>query len=108
MSCGLRWGSIWLPRLQNWGCGSDDLKEQDVFKTVNEVVEDALEPGACHHMQTRRYDTGWAASMHCTLPGDMPLLEAHRISISLELSLRRSLPGLEWVVIHTEPERSPD
>ncbi len=96
------------PRGQKVGVSSDGLKEQDVFKTVNEVVQDVLEFGACHHMQTRRYDNGWAVSMHCTLPGDMLLRDAHRISTRLELSLRQSLPGLDWVVIHTEPAVSWD
>ena len=92
------------PRGQELGLSLEELREQDVYATVNRVVESKLKLGTCHHMQTRQYESGWAVSMHCTLPGDMPLTEAHRISTGLELSLRQELPDLDWVVIHTEPE----
>jgi divalent metal cation (Fe/Co/Zn/Cd) transporter len=42
--------------------------------------------------------------MHCQLPGDILLAEAHRISTRLEAQLQEQVPGLERVVIHTEPE----
>ena len=41
--------------------------------------------------------------MHCHLPGEISLAEAHRISSRLEARLRKEVPGLERVVIHAEP-----
>jgi divalent metal cation (Fe/Co/Zn/Cd) transporter len=41
--------------------------------------------------------------MHCHLPGEIALEEAHRISARLEAQLRKRIAGLDRVVIHTEP-----
>jgi cation diffusion facilitator family transporter len=82
----------------------DALQREDVYAIANQVVESELIVGKCHQMQLRQYESGWAVSMHCTLPGEIPLPEAHRISTRLEGSLRQALPQLDWVVIHTEPE----
>jgi cation diffusion facilitator family transporter len=94
------------PRGQAINISADSRREQDVLTTVNEVVGEVFQSGTCHHIQTRHYNTGWAVSMHCTLPGEISLREAHRISSRLELALRQSLPGLGRVIIHTEPETS--
>jgi cation diffusion facilitator family transporter len=92
------------PRGQEFGLSPDVLQEQDVYTSISRVVGEELPQGTCHHLQIRRYASGWAVSMHCTLPGDMQLMEAHRISTRLELSLMKALPNLDTVVIHTEPE----
>jgi cation diffusion facilitator family transporter len=84
------------------------LQEQDVFRLVNEVAHDVLINGECHHVQARHNYAGWAVSMHCSLPGEISLREAHRISTQLEFALRQSQPGLDWIVIHTEPETAQD
>ncbi|MDF1512891.1 MAG: cation-efflux pump [Anaerolineae bacterium] len=81
-----------------------DVLEQDILQAVHEVTGEVLDAGACHHMHVRSYASGWAVSMHCTLPQQLPLREAHRTSTRLEQALRQKVPGLEYVVIHTEPE----
>jgi cation diffusion facilitator family transporter len=80
-----------------------DLKESQVAQIVQQVADDTLGAGACHRIQARPGLRGWAISMHCNLPGDMPMAEAHRISSRLESRLRQKISGLERVVVHTEP-----
>jgi divalent metal cation (Fe/Co/Zn/Cd) transporter len=92
------------PRGKELGLYPDALQGKDVYAIAKQVVESELTVGKCHLMQLRQYESGWAVSMHCTLPGEIPLPEAHRISTRLEGSLRQALPDLDWVVIHTEPE----
>jgi divalent metal cation (Fe/Co/Zn/Cd) transporter len=92
------------PRGEELELSLKSLQEKDVVEVVDEIVRTQLTYGTCHHMQTRQYASGKALSMHCTMPGDIPLTEAHRISTRLEFSLRQALPDLDWVVIHTEPE----
>ena len=41
--------------------------------------------------------------MYCHLPGEIFPAEAHRVSTRLETRLRKEIPELERVVIHTEP-----
>ena len=79
------------------------VEETQVAQAVQQVINDTLNAEACHRIHVRRGDEGWAVSMHCLLPGEIPLAEAHRISTRLETRLQERVPGLERVVIHTEP-----
>lgn len=93
--------------IEPWGqltqaLGSD-LEEPQVIQAIQQVINETLNTEACHQIQVRRSGEGWAVSMHCHLPGEIPLAEAHRIGTRLETRLRERIAGLERVVIHTEP-----
>jgi cation diffusion facilitator family transporter len=79
------------------------LAETEVADLVRQVAEAVVREGACHRVQVRRSEGGWSVSMHCTLPGEISLTAAHRISTQLEARLRAEIVELERVVIHTEP-----
>jgi len=80
------------------------VEETQVAQMVQQVINDTLNAKACHQVQVRQGNKGWAVSMHCLLPGEISLAEAHRISTRLETRLQKEVPGLERVVIHTEPQ----
>jgi cation diffusion facilitator family transporter len=90
--------------------GESGLEEMQVAQAVQQVVleledeNETLSIVACHQVRARPSGEGWAISMHCHLPGEVPLAEAHRISTQLEARLRERVPGLERVVIHAEPQ----
>jgi cation diffusion facilitator family transporter len=79
------------------------LEEASVADLVRQVAAAVLHTDSCHRVQVRRSSGGWYVSMHCTLPGELSLTDAHRISTQLEARLRAEIVGLERVVIHTEP-----
>lgn len=57
-----------------------------------------------HDVEIREeMDGGYALSMHCHVPGDMRLEDAHHIAETVETQLRATLPQLHRVTIHTEP-----
>jgi divalent metal cation (Fe/Co/Zn/Cd) transporter len=62
-------------------------------------------PGACHHVILRhghapnRIDV----SLHCSAPGDSPLIAAHLLAEEIERNLRAELPLLDHVAVHVEP-----
>ena len=91
------------PRMRLARVSAADADEEHVVKTVRQVIAGILDTGACHQIQVGRGDRGWALSMHCRLPGEMPMAEAHAISARLERRLRERVPGLGPVTIHTEP-----
>jgi divalent metal cation (Fe/Co/Zn/Cd) transporter len=91
------------PRGQLTQALDSSLEEPLVTQAVQQVINETLNAEACHQVQVRRSDRGWAVSLHCHLPGEMPLVEAHRIGTRLEARLRERIAGLERVVIHTEP-----
>ena len=80
------------------------LAEAGVAELVQRVAAEVVERDACHRIRVRRSDGGWSVSMHCTLPGEIPLVVAHQISTRLEARLQEEIAGLERVVIHTEPD----
>ena len=79
------------------------VEKTQVAQAVQQVINDTLNAEACHQVQVRRGYEGWTVSMHCHLPGEISLAEAHRVSTRLETRLQKGVPGLERVVIHTEP-----
>jgi cation diffusion facilitator family transporter len=82
------------------------MEETQVARVVRQVILEngSLSADACHQLRVQWSDGRWAVSMHCQLPGEILLAEAHRISTQLETRLRDRIPGLERVVIHTEPQ----
>jgi cation diffusion facilitator family transporter len=91
------------PRGQLTQTLDSSLEEPLVTQAVQQVINETLNAEACHQVQVRRSDGGWAVSLHCHLPGEIPLVEAHRIGSRLEARLRERIAGLGRVVIHTEP-----
>ena len=79
------------------------LEEKQIAREVQQVANDFQVAGACHQIQVRQSDAGWTVSLHCHLPGELSLVEAHRISSQLEKQLLKKIPRLERVMIHTEP-----
>ena len=56
-----------------------------------------------HDLRVQPYNSGFAATMHVTLPAQITVEAAHRIAENAETLLRNQLPELERVTIHTEP-----
>lgn len=56
-----------------------------------------------HHLEVYSDNSGFALSLHVTLPGQISLEAAHRIAESAETLLRTQIPQIERVTIHTEP-----
>lgn len=82
------------------GAEAEALRRQIVH-----IADQVCGPGAGHHLILRhshlpnRIDL----SMHCAVPGNTSLPEAHLIAERVEQQLRAELPQLEHVTIHVEP-----
>lgn len=74
------------------------------------IVDQIGGQGACHHVILRhghapdRIDV----SLHCSAPGNSPLIAAHLLAEDIERQLRAALPQLDHITIHIEPPGSPD
>lgn len=56
-----------------------------------------------HHIEVYSDNSGFALSLHVTLPGQISVEAAHRIAESTETLLRAQISQIERVTIHTEP-----
>jgi cation diffusion facilitator family transporter len=82
------------------------LDESLVVQAVQGAISETLQEniaGDSHQVQVRPSGEGWTVSLHYQLPGEISLAEAHQASTLLEKRLREKVPGLERVIIHTEP-----
>jgi cation diffusion facilitator family transporter len=89
------------------GNSKSTLLEEDGRSSLNErivsSVDDFIGKGSCHHVTIWEEDDGLAASLHCLLPPELPVEEAHRLSEQLEEYLCERMPALRRVVVHLEP-----
>jgi len=75
----------------------------EIVNAVTAYVDAELGAGACHKVQVRGGVAGRMLSLHCYLPGEMPLCEAHRTTDRLERALLARIGGIQSVVVHAEP-----
>jgi divalent metal cation (Fe/Co/Zn/Cd) transporter len=68
-----------------------------------ELADAVCGPGACHDVQLHRTDGHLTATLHCTLPADKPLIEAHALAEEVERRLLEHIRPLRRVVVHLEP-----
>jgi cation diffusion facilitator family transporter len=76
---------------------------QAVADAVRRIVGEATGVEECHDVEVGESGEGWRVSLHCSLPGEVALTEAHRTISQLEGELRERVPGLDRVLIHAEP-----
>lgn len=87
-----------------------DEPEAEALRTQIVNLANPLCGGGAHHIILRhshipgRVDV----SLHCIVPGEMPLPQAHLVAEAVEQQLRAALPRLEHVTIHVEPPGEDD
>ncbi|MBP7707394.1 MAG: cation-efflux pump [Candidatus Aminicenantes bacterium] len=91
------------------GSGEDvTAAEGGLVDRVREVTDGIAGPGRCHNILVRRQAGRLAVSLHCGFDGNLPVVEAHRLSSRIEEALKAAMPAIERVLVHTEPERRSD
>jgi cation diffusion facilitator family transporter len=85
---------------------SDSLSIAEVRQLTGEAERLALEmygPGTCHKVQVSTVAGRPSVSMHCVLPRDLSVDQAHELTEALEDALRLRYPSLDRVLLHAEP-----
>lgn len=73
---------------------------------VRKVVMSGPEVVGCHHIRSRGTADHVFVDLHVWFPGDMTLLEAHRLSHVVKDRLLEAFPQIKDAVIHIEPPPS--
>jgi len=92
-----------------WGILAENVAVlMDAVAVAPEAVRDlaGAHPDVlgCHRVRSRGPSDAVQLDLHLVLPADMTLERAHAIAHEVEDVLRRELPGIVDVVVHTEPE----
>jgi cation diffusion facilitator family transporter len=82
---------------------ADLVAQQRIAATVEELARQQRRMLDCHDVQVRSSRGHLAMSCHCTFPDNMPMAEVHEIVTDFEAAIKRELPELFKVTIHTEP-----
>jgi len=86
--------------------GEDPLHSHtktELLDRVRQIANGICGAGAAHHLRLWQEGGGLVLSMHCQLPGNISIVEAHAVSQRAEDALRREISELRRVVIHIEP-----
>ena len=90
------------------GSGRDVTAEEGpLVERVRAITDSVAGRACCHNILIRRQGDRFAVSLHCGFDRDVPVIEAHRLSSRIEEVLKKEIPEIEHVLIHTEPEPSP-
>jgi cation diffusion facilitator family transporter len=78
----------------------DPKQVQEIANSVEGVLH-------CHNVRSRGESDHYFLDLNLHLPGHISLEKAHEITHSVEAKLKAAFPGLQDVVIHTEPDGHP-
>lgn len=71
-----------------------------ILRALPEVTQSGMD---IHDLMVRRVDREIHLSFHYSLAAELPIKEAHLLTEKIEQALRRQIPNLGRVIIHTEP-----
>lgn len=87
------------------GSGLDVTAEEGpLVERVRKITDSVAGRACCHNILIRRQGDWFAVSLHCGFDENLPVIEAHRLSSRIEEILKKEIPAIEQVLVHTEPE----
>jgi cation diffusion facilitator family transporter len=87
------------------GSGADVTeREPAMVQIVRRIADEIVGRTCCHSVLIRRQGDRHSVSLHCGFDEDLPIIEAHRISTRIEEVIKREIPTVDHVLVHTEPE----
>jgi cation diffusion facilitator family transporter len=78
--------------------------EREVVEEVKRLTNAIAGAGSCHSVVVRRHGGRLAVSLHCDFEKDISIVRVHELSTRIEDRLKESIPGLDRVLVHAEPE----
>jgi cation diffusion facilitator family transporter len=81
---------------------------EKLHQVVNDVISQIPALKECHNIRILKDMGKLSVSIHCVANPDMPVIEAHQLSQTLESMLRERVPELERVIVHLEPPEEMD
>ena len=78
----------------------------DLLSQAQKIAGEISGPDTCHNLRAYPEAGGLSLNMHCVLPPQITIVEAHAVSRRMEEALRHQIPELVRVLIHVEPPQS--
>jgi cation diffusion facilitator family transporter len=83
-----------------------ELHRESTGKVVEQVARAAISEAGegVHDIEVLVGTHGYVVSLHCYLPAEMPIAEAHFRTAEIERAVREAVPGIYRVTVHPEPQ----
>jgi cation diffusion facilitator family transporter len=78
--------------------------ETGVVAEVQRLTDAIAGPGNCHSVAVRRHGDRLSVSLHCQFEKDISIVRVHELSTRIEDRLRETIPGLDRILVHAEPD----
>jgi cation diffusion facilitator family transporter len=89
------------------GNGKDVTVEQSALVArIQAIADEVMGSPRCHALTLRQLDDKFTVALHCTFNRSLPVAQVHDISTRIELRLQESIPNLQRVLVHAEPDRA--
>lgn len=79
-------------------------EEAALAEKVRRITEGVIGRPTCHGVTIRRHGGRLSVSLHCIFDKGLSIVQAHEMSTNIENRLKEEIPGLDKVLVHTEPD----
>jgi cation diffusion facilitator family transporter len=82
----------------------DGLENSDIYKKVIQLVNAVEGASNPHRIRVRKMAHLYVIALDIEVDGQLSVTEAHKIGVKVENSLRKSIPNIYDILVHTEPK----
>jgi cation diffusion facilitator family transporter len=87
------------------GEGEDvTAQETRLVETVRKIADEIVGEPSCHEVHVRRLGLKYVVALHCTFDEKLSIIQVHEISSRIEERLKNTVPALDHVLVHAEPD----
>ena len=87
------------------GEGEDvTARETRLVETVRKLADEVVGGPSCHEVHVRRLGLKYVVALHCTFDESLSIVQVHEISSRIEERLKSTVPALDHVLVHAEPD----
>jgi len=87
------------------GDGQDvTAQERRLAETIKKITDEIVGESRCHEVTIRRQGYRFLVALHCTFDKGLSIIQVHDISSQIEERLKNTIPSLDRVLVHAEPE----
>jgi divalent metal cation (Fe/Co/Zn/Cd) transporter len=89
------------------GVGDDHdvtAEEARLVERIRMLTDEIVGKPCCHDVMVRRQGDKYIVSLHCLFAKELPIVEAHKIATTIEEYLKATVPDLDRILVHVEPE----
>lgn len=82
----------------------DGVEDSEIYKKIIKAVNNIDGASNPHRIRVRKMSHLYVIALDIEVDGDIPLNDAHAIAIQVEESIKKDIPNVYDILVHTEPK----